>query len=113
MEPSSNLWLISCLDFLVVYFYTSWALKCIYCNVRKVVVNTKLPSNNYIHPTRLLGLIATARLGADRLAMLLSCTGLTETVLVAMIKGPGAKQVSAWSTSITEERARVKVLSWA
>ena len=70
MEPSSNLWLISCLDFLAVYFYTSWALKCIYYNVRKVVVNIKLPSNNYIYPTGLLGVIATAWLGTGRLRTL-------------------------------------------
>lgn len=29
-------------------------------------------------------------------------------MLVAMIKAPGAKQVYAWSTTSTEQRARVK-----
>lgn len=68
-RASSNLWLISCLDFLAVYFYTSWALKSIYCNVRKAMVNIKLSSNKYIHPTELLGLTAPVWHGPGRVTM--------------------------------------------
>lgn len=48
----------------------------------------------------------------NALLRFLSCTGLIEAVLVAMIKAAGAQQVFAWSTMSTEQRARVKVLSW-